>query len=256
MKISNLKNQIIDELSRLGLVGIKTSFEDEGADFHEVLFLKTFCDRNQIPLVLKISGGEAIRDIKDANKMQIQKLVAPMLESKFALEKFIQSCKNYYTVEDNQLAINVESKTCYDNFKEISESTYFKELSSVTVGRGDLVQSFEMDRYNGSVDSNEILMIARNVFKIARENNLGCTLGGSMTSASEQFVKTLISEGLLDKFETRNVMFHKDALNYYSFSDLIDAALNFELNYLESKRSYYDVLFNQDLARINKLNKK
>ena len=41
--------------------------------FPYLLFLKTFCDRNSIPLVLKISGGEAIRDIKDANKLQIKK---------------------------------------------------------------------------------------------------------------------------------------------------------------------------------------
>lgn len=253
MKINSLNNSVILHLATNNLVSIKTSFEDEGADFVEVLFLKTFCDRNNIPLILKIGGGEAIRDIKDANKMQIGKLVAPMLESKFALEKFIQSCDKYYDVDNGELAINVESKTCYENLQDISLSPYFSQLSSITVGRGDLVQSMELDRYNGAVDSNEVLDIARNVFTLARNNNMGCTLGGSMTSSSEKFVITLIEEGLLDKFETRNIIFNKKALNYYSFSQLIKAALDFELNYLKSKRDYYDSLYNQDITRINKL---
>lgn len=253
MKIETLNNSIILDLASKNLINIKTSFEDEGADFIEVLFLKTFCDRNNIPLILKISGGEAIRDIKDANKLQITKLVAPMLESKFALEKFIQSCDKHYTVDNPYLSINVESKTCYDNIQEIASSPYFSKLNSITVGRGDLVQSMELDRYNGSVDSDDILNISRVVFKLARQKKLGCTLGGSMTSSSEKFVTTLIEEGLLDKFETRNVIFNKESLTYYSFSDLIKAALDFELNYLKSKKDYYNNLYTQDLNRINKL---
>jgi len=256
MKIENLNNDVIFSLAEKNLVSIKTSFEDEGADFIEVLFLKTFCDRNNIPIVLKISGGEAIRDIKDANKMQIKKLVAPMLESKFALEKYIQSCDKYYTVSDSELAINVESKVCYDNLANIASSPLFTRLTSITVGRGDLVQSMELDRYDGSVDSNIVLDMSRYVFKIAKENNLKCTLGGSMTSSSEEFVLTLIKEELLDKFETRNVVFDKKALQYYNFSILIKAALDFELSYLKSKRDYYDALYNQDVSRINKLSNK
>lgn len=251
-----LENGIMNDLIQKGLIGIKTSFEDEGADFVDVLFIKTFCDRNNIPLTLKISGGEAIRDIKDANKLQIQKLVAPMLESKFALEKFVQSCKKFYDVEKNSIAMNVESKTCYENFDEILNSKYINELSSITVGRGDLVQSFDYDRYDGAVDSEFTLNLSRDVFTKCREKKIGCTLGGSMTASSEYFVKILIEEDLLDKFETRNVMYSKDALNHYSFSELIDSALKFELQYLKGKREYYNNLYSQDLLRIEKLSKK
>lgn len=253
MRIEKLQTPAILQLAQKKLVGIKTSFEDEGADFVEVLFLKTFCDRNGIPLTLKISGGEAIRDIKDANKMQISKLVAPMLESKFALEKFVQSCEKYYTVDNYQLAMNVESKTCYDNFQDIAQSSYFKKLSSITVGRGDMVQSMELDRYTGAVNSDKVLSLCRNVFVAAREYGMKCFLGGSMTAASKSFVTTLIGEDLLDFFETRNIIYDKRALNYYSFESLIESALSFELEYLKAKRDYYDTLFNQDLTRIQRL---
>lgn len=240
-------------ISNENMMGLKTSFEDEGADFIEVLYFKTFCDRNNIPLTLKIAGAEAIRDIKDANKLQIKKLVAPMIESKFALEKFIQSCNKFYTVPNHSLAINVESKTCYENIESIFSSPHIKSLSSITVGRGDLVQSFEHDRYDGSVDSDEVMEMCVRVFTLAREHGLGCTLGGSMTTHSEQFVKTLVSKGLLDKFETRNVMFNVSCLDEYRFDELIAAALDLELHYLVSKRDYYSTLYQQDISRINKL---
>jgi hypothetical protein len=250
-----LENAILNEMIEKGLVAVKTSFEDEGADFVDVLFLKTFCDRNNIPLTLKISGGEAIRDIKDANKLQISKLVAPMLESKFALEKFIQSCQKFYAVENYKLSINVESKTCYENIDEIFGSECISKLSSITVGRGDLVQSMNFDRYDGAVDSDATLKICRDVFSRARKKGLGCTLGGSMTVESKNFVQTLVQEDLLDRFETRNVIYSKDALQHHSFENLIHAALQFELQYLKGKREYYNSLYSQDFLRINKLSK-
>lgn len=255
MNINNLHTQVISSLADKGLLSIKTSFEDEGADFVDVLSLKTYCDRNNIPLVLKIAGGEAIRDIKDANKLHIKKLVAPMLESKFAFEKFVQSCHKHYLVPNGTLAINVESQQCYDNLDSILTSTHIKALSSITVGRGDLVQSFDMDRYGGSVNSDKILNITRDVFSKAKKLGLSCTLGGSMTTDSSEFVLSLVESSLLDSFETRNVIFHKDALNYYGFDKLITEALSFELNYLCLKRDYYNTLYTQDVTRIQKLSK-
>ena len=87
-------------------MGIKVSFEDEGADFMDVIFLKAFCDKNKIPITLKIAGAEAVRDIKDASKLQVRKLVAPMIESVFALEKFIKSADKYYTIDGGKICIN------------------------------------------------------------------------------------------------------------------------------------------------------
>jgi len=250
--ISKTINNLIED----DLMGIKVSFEDEGADFMDVIFLKAFCDKNKIPIVLKIAGAEAIRDIKDASKLQVRKLVAPMIESVFALEKFIKSVDKYYTIDGGKICINLESKQAYDNIEEMFSSKYINKLSSVTVGRGDLVQSYEMDRYDGAVDSDKIFDITRNIFKLARSKNLGCAVGGSMTVGSEDFIKRLISENLLDIFETRNVMVKCEALEKYKFSDIIESALDFELNYLMFKYTMWDTLMSHDKLRIQRLSKK
>ena len=174
-------NSVIKSLIYDDYLGIKVSFEDEGADFMDVIFLKAFCDKNEIPITLKIAGAEAVRDIKDASKLQVKKLVAPMIESTFALEKFIKSVEKYYTIDGGKICINIESKQAYENIEDMFSSSYINKLSSITVGRGDLVQSYNMDRYNGAVDSDEIFDITRNTFKLARSKNLGCAIGGSMT---------------------------------------------------------------------------
>jgi len=249
-------NNTIKSLIKDDLIGIKVSFEDEGADFMDVIFLKAFCDKNEIPLTLKIAGAEAIRDIKDASKLQVKKLVAPMIESIFALEKFIKSTDKYYTMADGKICINVESKQACDNIDEMFSSNYIDKLCSITVGRGDLVQSYNLDRYDGAVDSYPILDITRKVFTLARSKNLGCALGGSMTADSEVFVKQLIDENLLDVFETRNVMVKSEALKKYQFKDIIESALDFELNYLMFKYTMWDNLISHDKLRIQRLSKK
>jgi hypothetical protein len=77
------------------LIGIKTSFEDEGALFNETIRLKEICNQAKTKLTLKIGGPEAIRDIKDALIIGVKGLVAPMVESEFGLKKFIQSAQSH-----------------------------------------------------------------------------------------------------------------------------------------------------------------
>ena len=251
----NVDNKIIRQLIQRNLINVKVSFEDEGADFIDVLFMKSFCDKNDIPLVLKLGGAEAIRDIKDANKLQIKKIVAPMIESSFALEKFVKSVDKYYVVEDGSICVNIESKQAYKNIEEMFSSKYINKLSSVTVGRGDLVQSYNMDRYNGAVDSLEIFGITKHIFELAKDKNLSCALGGSMTVSSKDFIERLVQSELLDVFETRNVMINVDALTYFDFDEMIEAALDFELKYLKFKSLYYDKLISHDKNRIKRLSK-
>jgi 4-hydroxy-2-oxoheptanedioate aldolase len=250
------KSNVFKSLTEKKLIGIKISFEDEGADFIDVLSVKFLCLKYGINLVLKIGGPEAIRDIKDANKLQIKNIVAPMVESKFALEKYIKSCNRFLTnSEQVKLGVNIETINAVNQFDEFISSKYFEQLSSVTVGRGDLVQSMDLDRYNGSVDSEEVYNLCVKVFQETRKSNKQCLLGGSMTKKSSTFVTELIKLNLLDKFETRNIIFYQDALKYFSFDDLMDLAFDLEFSQMERRREYYERLYNQDLDRINRLKK-
>jgi 2-keto-3-deoxy-L-rhamnonate aldolase RhmA len=103
---------LTDLVENYGLVGVKTSFEDEGAAFNEVLRLKEICNQAKTKVTLKIGGPEAIRDIKDSMIIGVKGLVAPMVESEFGLTKFVQAVNNNLpseVVSSLQLNVNIET---------------------------------------------------------------------------------------------------------------------------------------------------
>ena len=119
---------LIGKLKSNNEIEIKVSFEDEGADFIDILQLKFLCIEANIPITLKIAGPEAIRDIKDANKLNIVKLVAPMIESDFALTKYVTAVKRYMNVDDKYLGINIETINAVKYFNEMRRNENYKKL--------------------------------------------------------------------------------------------------------------------------------
>ena len=103
---------LTDLVENYGLIGVKTSFEDEGASFNEVLRLKEICNQSKTKVTLKIGGPEAIRDIKDSMIIGVKGLVAPMVESEFGLTKFIGAVNSNLpseVVSSLQLNVNIET---------------------------------------------------------------------------------------------------------------------------------------------------
>ena len=244
---------LIGKLKSNNEIEIKVSFEDEGADFIDILQLRFLCIEANIPITLKIAGPEAIRDIKDANKLNIVKLVAPMIESDFALTKYVTAVKRYMNVDDKYLGINIETINAVKYFNEMRRNENYKKLNSITIGRGDLAQSMRKDRYDGTVDSKEVLDICIEIFRKVKADGKLCMVGGSMTENSREFVEVLVEKQLLDKFETRNIIFNTTAIGNTDFKDLINLALELEYDQMNSRREYYESLYNQDYNRIKRL---
>lgn len=251
----DFNNTELKKLSSEKNVGIKVSFEDEGLDFIDVLGIKKLTLKHDIDLLLKVAGAEAKRDFKDANKIGVSKIVAPMIESHFAFKKYISSAKQIIKDPKTTFGFNMESKQCYYNLDEILATDEVNFLSAITVGRGDLAESFGFDRYSGGVNSNEIFNITKETFEKGKSKNLKCYLGGSMNKESADFCKELIDLGLLDYFETRNMVFSIKSLKEFKFEDLIELAFSFEFEKMNSRRQYYELLYNEDIARLNRLKK-
>jgi 4-hydroxy-2-oxoheptanedioate aldolase len=241
---------LTDLIENEGLIGIKTSFEDEGALFNETIRLKEVCNQAKTKLTLKIGGPEAIRDIKDSLIIGVKGLVAPMVESDFGLKKFIQSAKTHIP-EDSfssiQLNINIETITAVTNIDKILNSTEAKELYGVTVGRVDLVSSMGKDR--NYVNSDEMYSMVRNVFVKVKEKGFKLCLGGAVSIDSLNFIRKLHSEGLLDKFETRYAIYDP-SIALKNLPRALYKGQIFEYEWLQCKHEYYTSLANQDIKRI------
>jgi hypothetical protein len=239
-----------DMIENDGLIGIKTSFEDEGASFDETIRLKEICNQAGTKLTLKIGGPEAIRDMKDALIIGVKGMISPMIESPFGLKKFIEATKKHIP-EDSlntiQIGINIETITAIHAISSILSIPESNNLYSVTVGRVDLVSSMEKNR--DYVNNLEIYNMVKTVFSEAKNKNLKLCLGGAISIESLEFLRKLHTEGFLDKFETRYAIYDP-SITLKNLPKGLSKGQMFEYEWLKCKYEYYTRLANQDTTRI------
>ena len=243
MNMDNLK-KLLSNLKNLGCSGIKVSFEDEGALLNEMITMRYLTGCTGLGLSVKIGGCEAKRDIVECIDISCDAIVAPMIESTFSLKKFFLSLKQYGYSQ--QKGFNLETINAYKCLDELS--TEFKNLDFVTFGRVDFVGSLNKDRC--FVNSDEMFIMVQNVFKKAREQNTKCYLGGAISIDSKDFIGRLIDEGLLDKFETRYIIFDVHQIDFSKFEELLHLANVFEVEWLKYVSYKYSLLANKDSQRI------
>jgi hypothetical protein len=239
--MDNLK-EILKELKNNGAVGIKISFEDEGALLNEMTTMRYLTSSVGLEMSVKIGGCEAKRDIVDCVTLCADSVVAPMVESKFALNKFLLSLKTYnYT---GKKGFNLETINSYNNIIELSEC--FNNLDFVTVGRVDFAGSLNKTR--DFVDSEEMYNYVYNTFNIVKQHNIMCYLGGSISVNSANFINKLVENNLLDKFETRYIIF--DAKQVTNIEYVLYLANLFEVEWMKYISNHYNIFAQKDIKRI------
>jgi 4-hydroxy-2-oxoheptanedioate aldolase len=241
--MDNLK-KIVLELKDVGCSGIKISYEDEGALLNEVITMRYLTASIGLGLSIKIGGGEAKRDIVDCIDIGCDTIVAPMIESSFALNKFFNSLSQYGYMREK--GFNLETINAYNCLDELSAE--FPKLDFVTVGRVDFVGSLNKDRK--FVNSDEMFEMVSNIFKKAREHNTKCYLGGAISIESKDFIGKLIDQQLLDKFETRYIIFDIHKIDFNKLDELLFLANVFEVEWLKYVNTKYSLLANKDIQRI------
>lgn len=239
-----------DLIEHSGVLGIKTSFEDEGASFNEVLRLKELCNQAGTKLLLKIAGAEAKRDLSDSIIIGVKGIVAPMIESPFALDKYIDSAKKILGSElmsNIQLGVNIETINAYNNFDEILKSDGFEELYHITLGRVDFVKSLNKDR--SYCNSDDMYEISETLFTKAREKSKKVYMGGAISIDSKEFLTKLFKKGLLDKFETRYVIYDP-AIALRDLEKSLKDGQRLELGILKNRMNQY---YNESQKEIDRI---
>ena len=93
-------DSLIDLKENYNVLAIKAEFEAEGTSFEEAMRLKELTLKAGLDFSLKIGGCEAIKDMLEAKKIDINSLIAPMIESSYALKKFYRKRKTKYKFLD------------------------------------------------------------------------------------------------------------------------------------------------------------
>ena len=157
-------NKILSQLKLMGVSAVKQSTEDEGSSFNDILLMRKITKKNKIKLNIKIGGCEAKNDIFFCKRAKVDSIVAPMVETEYALRKFIDSANKQ---KSSLLFFNIETITAVKNLSKILKSKSFKFIDGVVLGRSDLTGS--LNKSKQYVNSKEIFKIVESSFKLIKK---------------------------------------------------------------------------------------
>lgn len=233
-----------------GATAVKTSFEAEGIRLNELLTTKEIVLKADAGLTVKIGGCEALTDIRLAKMYGANSIMAPMIESRFALEKFLAMSETEFTpdeLKDLKLLINIETVDGHEKIDRILEASNLGMLYGIVLGRTDLCNALKVKDPN----SPEVLSIAKDLFTTVKQRKLRCLVGGAITAKSAPFLREL--NGLIDGYETRKVVFGDYNKANLNIEEGIRLALTFEYHWYELKQRYYGAIYQEDAAKIKSL---
>ncbi|MCR4828271.1 MAG: hypothetical protein K5864_02295 [Bacteroidales bacterium] len=242
-------NALLELKEVYGVYGIKAEFEAEGARMDELISLRELVIRADLAFITKIGGCEAVHDMQQCKLLGATGIMAPMIETPFAMRKFASAAKRVYgnEIDSVEWIINAETKTCHANYKEILEAGN-GFLNAVTVGRSDLSASMGIDRKD--IESKPVFDATRDLLQMSKAEGHTTNFGGNIGIESIPFVIGM--SDVAERFETRKVIITMDN-NGEHLKKAIHKALNFELLWLLNKKNYYTRLSNEDEARIERM---
>lgn len=243
--MNNLTQQLSEIAEKYGIIGIKQSFEDEGVLLDDVISVRRITELCNLMSFVKVGGCEANSDIYNCLRLGVNGIIAPMVESSFAVSKFMD-CWDPRA----QYFIVIESKTSYSNLDEILETAQHK-LTGIIIGRSDLSKSYNINK--SEVDSDFILDITEDILVKAKKYNLLTTLGGNVSVKSSKFIEKMYQSNLLNRVETRNVVIELNDHNVPNINVVIQEAINFEIMLLKNKLQNTSYLSEDYIRRIELL---
>lgn len=257
-----LEKKMYDTLKSLrdnfGVVGVKAEFEAEGTRIDELMRLIELVRKLNLKLGIKIGGCEAMKDLMECKQFGTDYIIAPMVETAYALKKYIEAKNKVYDDEEKkytEFLINIETITTTDNLEDMIKmnNQYLEneKINGWVFGRVDYTMSKGMNRDDIN-DSDIIKNDVIEVCKKAKQHNMSMVVGGGISLDAIDILKDVRKEKL-DRFETRKVIFSENALDIKNLDKGMLEAVSFELSWLKNKKNYYGSIFKEDDKRIKML---
>ena len=172
------------------LLALKVEFEAEGAHLEEAESLSSWAGRVGLSLTVKIGGCEAVTDLDFCRMLGAGSVVAPMIESPFALSKFQGAIRRVYPQDKDKVewVMNLETVTAYQQLDQILEAGQ-GVVDRLNIGRVDLSASLGMTRQQ--IDDGELLQICLDMAKRGREAGYAVSFGGGIGLDSIPFIQAM-----------------------------------------------------------------
>jgi HpcH/HpaI aldolase/citrate lyase family len=254
--MNSVEKKMVDVLSKCrehGAVSVKAEFEAEGTRMDELLRLVDVARAANLKLTVKIGGCEAIRDLLEAKQVGVDYIVAPMVETTYALTKFIGAIGIAFNEDERQhteFLFNLETITAYNNLHEMAKVAKEGGIEGIVFGRVDFSGSMGVGR--AGIETDEVTIRVIETAKVAKLSGLDLVVGGAVSSDALPQLKRINTE-YLTRFETRKVVFASNALEKLEIEQGLLHAVHFELLWLLNKRNYYARITAEDDKRIELL---
>lgn len=228
-----------------GATSLKVSTEDAGMSYDEIRTVhRLFHDI--LAIQAKIGGPEARQDMRTVVDIGCRSVVAPMIESGYSLEKFIESLKKelgekVYAFIGKQ--INIETETACRNLDEIFSRPEISELDQITVGRTDLCRSLGKDP-----NHREVIRRVAEIVSAAKSRGIAVSIGGRITPKDAVLLMEKCAPTLLN---TREVGF--DPESCADVEAAVSRIIDFEIAVLDHQKLFGSRAVNSLSDRIRKL---
>ena len=234
MRFHSLRESLSELVESSGLVALKTGTEVEDMGFEDIKILREL-SRDIIPLYVKIGGPEARNDIRELNAIGVDGIIAPMIESPYALHKFVFTMREVLGERYSQIekGINLETILGFNQMNEILSSPDARELVQITAARTDLSGSMNL-----KPDHERVLEICSVIAARARENDIRTSVGGAIHPG---IIEDLMGQVNSDTVNTRHMVLSCAAIRVQSARKV--------QNNLEFEASLYDWLATMPTAR-------
>lgn len=224
------------------IISLKGEFEAEGLSRDSVAAEAAFAARNNMPYLVKIGGCEAKSDMRFLMMQGIRSIVAPMIESAFAMQKYQDMLPDGAF---DHIGVTIETVGAVERIEAILDAG--KKLTEVTVGRTDLTAS-----HGGSdVNSEATVAMVKTVARAAARRGLPTTMGGSINANT---IKLLRNDGELRELvtcvETRKCVMTVDS---FLEDGALEQAFAVEGALLDMQLAHYGSLGEAANDRIQKL---
>jgi hypothetical protein len=247
-----------------GFTAIKAEFEAEGTRTDELLRMLELTRRAGLDVGLKIGGCEAIRDLYEARQFGVDYVVGPMIESPYALSKYIDAKNLAYSQDeqvDTQFLINLETAFAFEHLDElIRVGREPGGIDGLVFGRSDFVMS--TGRSASHINDADITKACIDAAAACAQVNFDFVVGGGVSKDALPELFSIAGTHL-SRFETRKVifdarcLFEGDALRPPTDVEpgLLEA-VHFEILWLMNKQDYYSRISQEDSDRIVMLTKR
>ncbi|MBI4383313.1 MAG: hypothetical protein HY579_04685 [Nitrospinae bacterium] len=243
------RGPLVESLRKLkeqfGASSLKLSTEDAGMSFEQIRFWKE-TGEGVLPTIVKIGGPNARNDIKQLLALKVEGLIAPMVESPFGLENFMEALRDFTTpiqFEALEKHINIETVTAVDNLQQVLDCPCAEALDEITIGSNDLSRSMKKP-----VTHPAVLTVVKRAAELIGSKDIPVSVGGGITPAT---IDVLLEEVRPHRFNTRVVTF--DAEPGQSYRQAVREALEFEMSMLQNDSDMGFVSADEARFRIKQL---